>query len=180
MRMSGLRRHAARRRADRGAFRDANLRLDDVDAGDHLGHRVLDLDARIDLDEVELAGVRVLQELDRARVEVADRAADAQRQLAQLAPLRVVEEDRRRALDDLLVAPLHGAVALEQVHEVAVRVAEDLHLDVARAPHELLEVDLVVAERGLGLAPCRGDRLEQLRPRPRRRACRGRRRPSSP
>ncbi len=33
----------------------------------------------------------------------------------------VVEEHGRRALDDLLVAPLHRAVALEQVHEVAVR-----------------------------------------------------------
>ena len=35
--------------------------------GHALGDRVLDLDARIDLDEVELAGVGILQELDRAR-----------------------------------------------------------------------------------------------------------------
>jgi hypothetical protein len=34
------------------------------------GHRVLDLDARIDLDEVELAGVGVHQELDRAGAHV--------------------------------------------------------------------------------------------------------------
>jgi hypothetical protein len=40
-----------------GALRDQDLRLDDVDAGDLLGHRVLDLDARVDLDEVELARV---------------------------------------------------------------------------------------------------------------------------
>jgi hypothetical protein len=38
---------------------------------------------------------------------------------------------RRRDLDDLLVAALHRAVALVQVHDVAVLVAEDLHLDVA-------------------------------------------------
>ena len=34
-------------------------------------------------------------------------------------------------LDNLLVPPLHRAVALEQVHDLAVRVAHDLHFDVA-------------------------------------------------
>ena len=33
---------------------DADLRLDQVDAGDHLGHGMLDLDAGVDLDEVEV------------------------------------------------------------------------------------------------------------------------------
>ncbi len=61
-----LARHAALGRADAGAVGDADLCLDQVDAGDAFGHRVLDLDARIDLDEVELAGVGVLQEFDRA------------------------------------------------------------------------------------------------------------------
>ena len=147
----------------------------------HLGHRVLDLDARIDLDEIELAGVGVLQELDGARVDDSRRRAPiCERVSAELARCRVVEKHRRRALDDLLVAPLHGAVALVQVHEVAVRVAEDLHLDVPRAPHELFEVDLVVAERRLRLAACGGQQLRRAAPRHRRRACRGRRRPSSP
>ena len=48
------------------ALGDADLRLDDVDAGHLLGDRVLDLDARIDLDEVEGAGIGIHQELDRA------------------------------------------------------------------------------------------------------------------
>ena len=43
----------------RGALGDADLRLDDVDAGHLLGDGVLDLDARIDLDEVERAGVGI-------------------------------------------------------------------------------------------------------------------------
>ena len=46
---------------------------------------------------------------------------------------------------------LHGAVALAQSHVVAEVVSEHLHLDVTRAQHELLQVDLVVAERGAGL-----------------------------
>ena len=175
-----LRRHAALRRADARAGGDADLRLDEIDAGDALGDRVLDLDARVDLDEIEPAGVGVLQELDRAGGAVVHGAADLERRLAQLAPLRVGQEHGRRALDHLLVAPLHGAVALVQMHQVAVRVAEDLHLDVPRAAHQLLEVDLVLAEGRLGLAPRGRDRLDEPRSRPRRRACRVRRRPSSP
>jgi hypothetical protein len=60
----------------------------------------------------------------------------------------------RCALDDFLVAPLHRAVALEQVYDIAVRVAENLNLDVTRALDEFLEIDLIVAECGLGLSPC--------------------------
>jgi hypothetical protein len=41
---------------------------------------------------------------------------------------------------------------------VAVLVAEHLHLDVAGALDQLFEVDLVLAEGGLGLAPRRRDR----------------------
>ena len=33
---------------------DADLRLDQVDAGDHFGHGMLDLDAGVDFDEVEV------------------------------------------------------------------------------------------------------------------------------
>ena len=46
--------------------RDPHLGLDEVDAGDLLGHRVLDLDPRVHLDEEVVAG-RVDQELDGAR-----------------------------------------------------------------------------------------------------------------
>ena len=54
-----LRRNAERRLVQLVALRDQDLALDDVDAGDHLGHRVLDLDARVDLDEVELVAIDV-------------------------------------------------------------------------------------------------------------------------
>ena len=49
---------------------DVDLRLDDVDAGHLLGDGVLDLDARIDLDEIEFPGVGVLQELYGAGADV--------------------------------------------------------------------------------------------------------------
>ena len=44
--------------------------LHEVDAGDHLGHRMLDLEAGVHLDEVELAVL--VEELDRAGAAIAD------------------------------------------------------------------------------------------------------------
>ncbi len=49
------------------------------------------------------------------------------------------------------------------MHQSAVRVAQDLHLDVPRAAHQLLEVDLVVAEGRLRLAARHRQQLRQLR-----------------
>ena len=46
--------------------------------------------------------------------------------------------------------------------EVAVGVAEYLHFDMPRAAHQLLQIDLVLAESGLGLALGREDGVEQL------------------
>src|SRR4029078_10766980 len=51
--------------------------------------------------------------------------------------------------DQLLVAALRGAVALAEVHDVSVRVAEHLDLDMARPLDELLHVERAVAERSL-------------------------------
>ena len=90
-----------------------------------------------------------------------------------------VDRDRRRLLDDLLVAALQRALALAEVDEVAVAVAEDLHLDVARPLDELLDVDAVVGEERLALRRRAGEQRSAAR---RRRApaaspCRRRRRP---
>ena len=150
-------------RADRGAVGDADLRLHQIDAGHDLGDRVLDLDARVDLDEVERPGVVVDQELDGAGVVVVDRAADPERAVVDRGPGLGVEVMRRRALDDLLVAPLHRAVPLVQMHQIAVVVAEDLDLDMAGAADQLLEIDLVIAERRQALAPRRLDRVGEPR-----------------
>ena len=60
---------------------DADLLRDEVEAGHHLGHRVLDLHARVHLEEVELP-LLVHEELERAERRVAgleDRLADRPR-----------------------------------------------------------------------------------------------------
>ena len=155
----------AGRLGERRALGDHDLRPDDVDAGDLLGHRMLDLDARVDLDEVEGAGVAVHQELDGAGALVVRRPCDRQPERAELLALALREIRRRRPLDDLLVAPLHRAVALPEMVDRPVLVAEDLHLDVPGVQDHLLEVALAVAEGVQRLAPAFEHLvLELLRP----------------
>ena len=147
-----LRRHARFRCSDCEAIENVDLRLDDVDPGDFLGHRVLDLDARIDLDEIELSGIGIHQEFDRARTDIVGRIGDLQRVAGQFRALFGVQIRRRRALDDFLVAALDRAVALEEMHGVAVGIAQNLHLDMAGTFDELFEIDFVLAEGSLRLA----------------------------
>ena len=67
------------------ASRDANLPSHQIDAGHHLGDRVLDLQPRVHLEEVEPA-VLVEQKLDRAGIGVADGARDRGRRRRDRAP----------------------------------------------------------------------------------------------
>ena len=129
------------------------LRLDQIDAGHLFGHGVLNLDARIALDEVVVAGLGCHQELDGASVDVVRRLHELDRIGENPVPEAVVETRRRRRLDDLLVAQLHGAVAFVKVEDVAGAVGKDLDLDVTRADDQLLDEQAAVAERGLGLTP---------------------------
>ena len=86
-------------------------------------------------------------ELDGAGAVVADGLGEGDGLLAHRLARLLVEEGRRRLLDDLLVAALDRAFALAEVDDVAVLVAEHLDLDVARIDDELLDEDAVVAER---------------------------------
>ena len=145
----------------RCACGDGELPLDQIEAGDRLGHRVLDLEARVHLHEAEGA-VAGDDELDGAGIDVADRASGAHRGSGHRGTGGRIDERRRGFLDDLLVAALHRALALEQVHAAAVLVAEDLDLDVARPFEEPLEQQASVAEGALGLGAGRGQRIGNL------------------
>ena len=142
------------------AARHPNLPFDEIEPGDRLGDRVFDLQARVDLEEVELA-VAVEEELHRPRTGVADGLPGGDSRRAHARPQRVVDGDRRRLFDDLLIAALNGALALEQMEHAAVRIAEDLQLDVARRVEVALDQQGVVAERARRLAPRRRQRLRQ-------------------
>ena len=68
----------------------------------------------------------------------------------------------RRFLDQLLVPALNRALALAHVDDGAVRVAEQLDLDVARRRQVLLEVDRRVAEGTLGFGARDQDRVGEV------------------
>ena len=126
---------------------DADLRPHQVDAGDQFGHRMLDLDAGVHLDEVELAVL--VQELQRARAAVADRAHASTQRSPMSLRWRARDAGRGRFLDHLLVAPLHGAVALAQVDDVALAIGQHLESRCAAAAP--------------GTSPCRPGRCRRPR-----------------
>ncbi|KZE94510.1 hypothetical protein AVP42_00993 [Agromyces sp. NDB4Y10] len=155
--------HVGLRDRERLPRRDAQLLLHEVDARDELGHGVLDLQARVHLDEEELVGRGIRhQELDGAGAEVLDAAGGVACRLPDALARRAVEQGRRRLLHHLLVSALERALALAEVDDVAVRVGEDLHLDVARGVDEALEQQGVVAERGARDAAGRGQGVLEL------------------
>ena len=139
----------------------ADLHLHDVDAGHHLGHRMLDLHAGVHLDEIELAVL--VQELEGAGAAVADLLAGGGAALADALDDAARDAGRGRFLDDLLVAALHRAVALAQLDRVPVLVGEHLDLDVARVLEELLHVHRRVAEGRAGFGARRLHRVDQRR-----------------
>jgi hypothetical protein len=121
-----LRRDPDRGLVHREALRDQDLRAHEVHARHHLGHGVLDLDARVDLDEVELVRSTSTRNSTVAALTSLALRDERDRRLAEGLAEQRVELRRGRDLDDLLVAPLHGAVALPEVDDLAVRVADDL------------------------------------------------------
>ena len=139
---------------------DQDLLAHQIDARHRLGDRVLHLNARVHLEEIE-APVGVEQELDGPRALVSDRPRRRERRLGQPLAQRRIDRRRWRLLDDLLVPPLNGALPLEEVHEMPMPIAQDLHLDVTRRRQVPLEEHALIAEGRPGLPPRRRHRIMQ-------------------
>ena len=112
---------------------------------------MLDLDARVHLDKVVISRF-VNQELDCTRGYIAHIPRDLDCIRVKTASDFLRHAPRGRKLHDLLVAALKRAVAFKQVDDVAVPVAQHLHLDVLGLDEEFLDKDILVAERLLRLA----------------------------
>src|SRR5256714_2014144 len=136
------------RERQRLAGRHAQLGGPQIEARDLFRDRMLHLQPRVHLEKVE-AALRVLQELERARIDVPDGARARDRGVHQPALGLRLEVRRRRLLHELLMTPLDRALALVQVDDAALRVAEDLDLDAARRLEIALDVDLGAAEGAL-------------------------------
>ena len=140
-----VRREIALRNLQFFAARNAKLRFDEIDAPDHLGDRVLDLQSRIHLEEVELF-VRSHEAFDRSGRVVVDGSRRLHRHRAETLAQFLIDDRRRTLLDDFLMPTLQRAFALANMNDVAVLVAEDLHFNVPRRGDEFLRVDSGIAE----------------------------------
>ena len=90
---------------------------------------MLHLDARVHFNEVVFA-VLIHQKFDGTGIDIAHFARDFQRILIQVVARFLRHGKCRRVFHDLLIAALHRAVALIQMHDVSMRIAQNLHLDV--------------------------------------------------
>ena len=126
---------------------------------------MFDLQPGVHLEEVEGAAV-VDEELARAGAHVAGRRGDLERVRGHARPDIGPEARRRRLLEDLLMSSLDAAVALAEMDSRAVRVEQDLDLDVARPLDESLQHESVIAERGDRLPARRGERIAECLPGP--------------
>ncbi len=140
---------------------DRDLQVDQVQSGDGFGHRVLDLQPGVHLQERE-GPVVAGDELHGAGAAVVHGAGGLDRGLPQPGTPLVVDDGGGGLLHDLLVPALDRALALEQGGHLAVVIGDDLDLDVPGGSDVALDEHGAVAERGLGLALCALHGGEQL------------------
>src|SRR6185503_10528784 len=124
---------------------DFDLRLDEIDADDPLGHRMLDLQTGIHFEKVEVL-LLIEQKLQRSRADVADRAGALNGDPADAPARAIVHSGRRRFFENLLMAPLNRALAIVEMNDVAVIVGENLNFHVARPLDEFLDIKPGIAE----------------------------------
>ena len=122
---------------------------------------MLDLQPRVHLHEVE-ATLLIGDELHRARAGIVHRARRGDRRFAHLPAARLGHARCRRFFQHLLMPPLHGAVALEEIHAVAVVVREHLDLDMARTQHVFFDQHPIVAKTRCRFALARSQRLREV------------------
>ncbi len=132
--------------------RDEYLRAHEVNTGHFFGHRMLHLNARIHFDKKDIFFF-VYQKLNRARVAVIHRPCQAQGVIVQFVFRRITQGQTRRNFHHFLKTALHRAVALVQVNDVAIFIAQNLHLDVLRLLDKLLQKHRVIAKSRTRLSP---------------------------
>ena len=130
----------------------AQLPLDQVNAGDFFGYRVLNLQAGVHLAEVPRTGLLVVKKLARPGVGVVRGGGDLYGIAADSRALLGCQAGARSLLQQFLVAALQAALALEEVQHFAVLVGENLHLNVPWRRQKLLYQQRIVTETRLGLA----------------------------
>ena len=143
----------------------AQLPFDQIEAGDRLGHRMLNLKPRVHFHEPETVRAQPVRavddKLDRARALVADGLGRAHRRHPHRLAHLGRHAGRGSLFDHLLVAALQRTVTLKEMHRMGA-IAKHLHLDMARLFHVFLDQHGGVAKGGLRLALRRGQRRRKI------------------
>ena len=127
-----------------------DLFFDQIVVNNFLCDGMFDLNTGVHFHEVEIPIV-IDEILDGTGILVSDAFAEFDRGIAHLFAKLGGHERGWAFLHDLLVTALQGAIALPEMHDAAVLVAEDLELNMVRVDDELLDVNGPVAESFFGL-----------------------------
>ena len=130
-----------------------------VDPSHFLGDAMFDLQTCVDFKEVEVAARVIVDKLHRSHRLVFHRFAQSDCRADELFPDGAPKTRCRRLLDNLLVSPLHGAIALSKCSHRAAAVPENLHLNVSSLRDEFFQVYSAASK--IRLAQPR-DRLKRL------------------
>src|SRR3546814_3484501 len=141
--------------------RNQYLLLHDIDTGDHFRYRMLDRYPGIHFNEVEL--LVFIQEFECSGTAIAQAFARIGTARTDLVAQFFAQSRRWRFLQYLLMAPLHGAVALAQINGIAVLIRENLDFDMAWLLEEFFHIDGRIAESRLCLAFGHADRGQECR-----------------
>lgn len=124
---------------------DGDLQLDEIETGDLLGDRMLNLEARIDFQKIKIE-MGVDEEFDGAGVDIAAGARETDGGVTHFFAEIGRDDKGGGFFDDFLVAALHGTFALAERDDAAVSVREDLNFDVAGLFEIFLEVEARITE----------------------------------
>src|SRR5262245_14820554 len=123
--------HVALFDGKRAAGGNPDLLENQIDVGDHLGHRVLDLNARVHLDEIEFAVF--VEKLDGADPEIADLTHGFRDRFADHIARTRAECGRGAFLPDFLMATLQRALALPHENRLALALTKVQDYELTRS-----------------------------------------------
>src|SRR5689334_2727682 len=107
---------------------------------------MLNLQAGVHLEEVELSGGVGHQKLNRPSAQVIYSAGNLYRLHSHPLTESGVVDGRGTFLDNFLMPSLNRALAFTEVHNVAVTISKDLYLDMAGTRYGLFQIQLRIAE----------------------------------
>ena len=122
-----------------------NLAFHQIHVSDHFSDRMLHLDTRIHLDEVQ-APILIHKKFNRSGVDISDFRESLAQNLSNLIPQLRGYLGGWRLLQQFLMTPLDAAFTLPQADHVSILIGENLKFDMTGPLHEFFHVKVAVAE----------------------------------